>query len=73
MNLDCVPTSGPKAGEKCIFPFTLRGKTCQGPLCCDLSGVSKTWCSTKLYDNGIHRGGYWGWCENTPCQSPGMS
>ena len=27
---DCVPTTGPKAGEKCVFPFTKGGKN----MCC---------------------------------------
>ena len=69
----CVPTSGPKAGQSCVFPFTFNGKTCPGPSCCNLDNDSKgNWCSTKVDGNGVHITGNYGYCKGTQCQPQGI-
>ena len=67
--LDCKTTSGKKVGEKCVFPFKYKGRTCPGPMCCSFEG--EAWCSTKVDGDGVHVPGNWGYCKETGCQPKG--
>ena len=63
----CATTSGPEAGQPCIFPYTAVDKTCAGPTCCNFDDDSKgPWCSTKVDKNGVHITGEYGYCS-APC------
>jgi len=70
---DCVASSGPASGRKCIFPFTYNGVRYEGcaPLYGDLVNVYSQvyWCSTKVDFNGFHirslNGKYVGFCDET--------
>ena len=65
---ECVPSSGPKGGQPCVFPFTDDGKTCNGPKCCNLDNDNKgTWCSTKVDADGVHVSGYYAYCNGSSC------
>ena len=67
--MECVPTKGPKAGNKCIFPYTKNGKTCYGPRCCNLDNDPKgAWCSTRVDDNGVHIKENYVYCKGSPCE-----
>ena len=65
-SVDCLVSSGPRFGKKCIFPFTFRGNTHYG---CTKQNqpilVNQPWCSTKVDQNGKHvaRGGHYGGCS----------
>lgn len=65
---ECVPSSGPKAGQPCVFPFKEGGKTCPGPKCCNTDNDSVGyWCSTKVDADGVHVGGYFAYCKGSSC------
>lgn len=58
----------PKAGEKCVFPYTKGGKTCAGPKCCNLDNDPKgAWCSTKTDASGNHISGNYAYCAGSSC------
>ena len=65
-NVVCITTSrGPQKSVPCTFPFTLNGMTYNG--CAydeDFPGENRTWCSTEVDVNGIHKQGQnkWGEC-----------
>ena len=66
--------SGENAGDKCVFPFIFRGKTCPGPKCCDLSNEGKgSWCATKVDDYGELEPGHWAYCKGARCDPDGKS
>merc|ERR1712044_28640 len=52
----CATTTG----ELCILPFKHKGKTHM--TCKPENG--KTWCSTKVNNNGVHMAGNWGYCND---------
>jgi len=62
----CTTSSGPAAGQACVFPFTFSGVTYNS--CAEWiyggqpSGT--TWCSTKVDSNGVHvnNEGNYGFC-----------
>ena len=67
--LDCITTSGRKAGAPCIFPYKFRTKTCAGPKCCNIDKDSKgSWCATKLDEDGNLVTNHFGYCAGTSCE-----
>ena len=63
---ECLTTSGPSSGMKCIFPFKFRGETynaCKSDISPAPNG--DPWCSTKVDNDGVHIGGQgnWGVCS----------
>ena len=49
---------------KCVFPFKYWGLTFNS---CTSWGEPAPWCSTKTDENGVHRTGHWGFCEESKC------
>ena len=60
------------SGEKCVFPFKYRQKTCSGPTCCNLDNDPKgPWCATAVKENGyMLTSKAYGYCEKS-CHPPG--
>ena len=73
-NCECTTVAGERwpfppspEGTKCVFPFTLWGKTYNG--CTTRADPKKKlWCSTETDENGNHKFGKWGYC-NDECPS----
>merc|ERR1712073_127810 len=69
----CVVSSGPAAGQTCVFPFTFNGVTHNS--CADWiyggQPAGTTWCSTKVDASGVHVNGqgHYGFC---PSSCPGL-
>merc|ERR1711933_404219 len=69
----CVVSSGPAAGQTCVFPFTFNGVTHNS--CADWiyggQPAGTTWCSTKVDASGVHVNGqgHYGFC---PSSCPGV-
>ena len=65
--IDCQTTGGPVgSGSQCQLPFIYKGTTYFGcPV--DLVDDTKTWCSTKIDDKGVHVSGQgeYGFCSST--------
>jgi len=65
----CVVSSGPAAGQTCVFPFTFNGVTHNS--CADWiyggQPAGTTWCSTKVDASGVHVNGqgHYGFCPST--------
>ena len=70
-SLDCFPSTGgfelEVGKDKCIFPFTYKGKTYHGQKC--INTPRGSWCSTKVDANREHVTGNYGYCEGTPCET----
>ena len=71
----CVTSSGPAAGQPCVFPFTQNGVTHH--TCAEQIGggqpAGTRWCSTKTDSAGNHVGQVnYGFCPDT-CSSTGTS
>ena len=63
---ECLTTSGPSSGMKCIFPFTFGGKTYD--VCTRVQSLASNgdpWCPAKVDDYGayIPGQGNWGRCS----------
>ena len=65
--IDCRTIGGPVGpGSQCQLPFIFQGTTYFGcPV--DLVDNTKTWCSTKIDENGVHVSGQgaYGFCSST--------
>jgi len=63
-----VTSSGPAAGQACVFPFTFSGVTYNS--CADWiyggQAAGTTWCSTKVDSSGVHvnNEGNYGFCPS---------
>jgi len=66
-NEECITDSGPKSGQKCVFPFLFSGKMYHS--CTewnfdeDKSNKGKLWCSTRVDEFGSHQKGNYGFCS----------
>ena len=56
---DCFTVSGPKSGEKCIFPFRYNGALHHR---CTKDNHDKLWCATDTNQNDGYVDGQWGNC-----------
>merc|ERR1712117_310137 len=65
----CTVSSGPAAGQSCVFPFTYGGTTFSGCAEWVYGGErqGKLWCSTKVDSTGTHVNGEgnYGFCSST--------
>merc|ERR1712107_237885 len=65
----CTVSSGPAAGQSCVFPFTYGGTTFSGCAEWVYGGEHqcKLWCSTKVDSTGTHVNGEgnYGFCSST--------
>merc|ERR1712117_285890 len=65
----CSVSSGPAAGQSCVFPFTYGGTTFSGCAEWVYGGEhqGKLWCSTKVDSTGTHVNGEgnYGFCSST--------
>merc|ERR1712013_424556 len=65
----CTVSSGPAAGQTCVFPFTYGGTTFSGCAEWVYGGEhqGKLWCSTKVDSTGTHVNGEgnYGFCSST--------
>jgi len=66
----CITSSGPAAGQPCVFPFTHNGITYNQCAYWTHGGIheGKRWCSTNTDRNGKHINGkgFYGFCPDTP-------
>jgi len=69
INGECVTDSGPKSGQKCVFPFIFSGKmysSCTEWLFDEKkSRKGQLWCSTSVDEFGRHQKGNYGFCSNS--------
>ena len=73
---ECLTTSGPSSGMKCIFPFTWYGETYDACTREQFPGSNgEPWCSTKVDDDGVHIGGQgnWGGCSQACPEEEGCN
>jgi len=61
----CGTVSGKVLGQKCVFPFTNKGKRYEKCTTDDDPG-GKSWCSTQTDSAGNHMKGNWGHCNSHP-------
>jgi len=66
---ECVTDSGPKSGQKCVFPFIFSGKmysSCTEWLFDEKkSRKGQLWCSTSVDEFGRHKKGNYGFCSDS--------
>merc|ERR1711923_23523 len=70
----CTVSSGPAAGQSCVFPFTYGGTTFSGCAEWVYGGEhqGKLWCSTKVDSTGTHVNGEgnYGFCSSECSGAP---
>ncbi len=63
-----VTQGGTKKPEKCVFPFTFRGKRYEG-CTTEHDPDKRSWCSVQVDEDGNHVSGkgHWGHCDQATC------